>query len=81
MNSRLRSREELAMDFLDYYDDEEFNKTCQELARLILGEDEPIRCSNKMAVLDEVLHSAYELKQKEFFGGRTALEILELDGD
>lgn len=68
---RLKTRGELADDFSDFYEDEEFCRTCQELARLILGEDDPVKRVGKVAVLDEVLHSSDELM------GRSALVLLE----
>jgi len=69
MMKMLKTREELADDYTDFYDDEEFCRFCQELARLILCEDDPVRRSNKVAVLDEVVHSSAELM------GRSALEL------
>ena len=61
-------------------EDDEFNLFCQELARLILGEDDLVRRSNMVAVLDEVLHSVDEIEQ-DVFGGRTALELALLGED
>jgi len=74
MMKMLKTREELADDYTDFYDDEEFCRFCQELARLILCEDDPVRRSNKVAVLDEVVHSVDELRPV------SALELSKEEG-
>jgi hypothetical protein len=48
-----------------FYDDEKLNLFCQELARLILGEDDFDVACGRMCVLDETVHSAWELYVSE----------------